>query len=241
MVGLLETTFTLSLPSGSPPFKFLRGRSPHRVFCLNRERLALGHKPLIFYAFTWLASQGGCIMLYLAGFRYFGQRTTVRLASLLSRFSLADHLVLQWPLPLYCSSPSSLESVHDAHEHSKMRSSTQLSSRTSYWFKPARGLAQEEDQRPLIFCHGISGTYGPSCFVAAIAYLTGMMLSLLRSSCEALIDPALCRSSNLHPDPSLPYYATRFTLLHTHSIRIYRIDSTNALATWIWIDLPRSR
>ncbi|GAA5947093.1 hypothetical protein JCM3765_002150 [Sporobolomyces pararoseus] len=154
MIQLLETTLTLSRSSEIPPFKFLKGRSPHHVYLLSREHLSLGHKPLIFYVVTWFASQGGCLMLYLAGFRYFGRRTT-------------------WPLPLFCSSPASLESVHDSHEHLKMRSSTELSSKTSYWFKPAYGKAKEEDQRPIVFCHGISGCYGPSCFLSYLSYLSG--------------------------------------------------------------------
>ncbi|GAA5922325.1 uncharacterized protein JCM15063_003266 [Sporobolomyces koalae] len=154
MILLLEATFTLSRSSNSPPFKFLRGKSPHKAFLLSKQPLELGHKPLVFYACTYLASQMGCVMLYLAGFRYFGPRTA-------------------WPLPLFCHSSTKLESVHDHHEHEKMRASTQLSARTAYWFKPASGEAQEKDQRPIVFCHGISGTYGPSCFVAALACLSG--------------------------------------------------------------------
>ncbi|GAA6007314.1 hypothetical protein JCM11491_003086 [Sporobolomyces phaffii] len=154
MIQLLEATLSLSRSVESPPFRFLKGRSPNHVFLLSRERLRLGHKALIFYVFTWWASQMGAIALYAAGFRYFGQRTT-------------------WPFPFFCSSPTSLESVHDSHEHAKMRSSTELSSKTSYWFKPATGKAREEDQRPVVFCHGISGTYGPSCFISLLSYLSG--------------------------------------------------------------------
>ncbi|GAA5896507.1 uncharacterized protein JCM6883_006927 [Sporobolomyces salmoneus] len=154
MVQLLETTLTLSRSSESPPFKFRRGKSPNHVYLLSRERLSLGHKPLIFYAFTWFASQMGCLLLRSAGFRYFGPRTT-------------------WPLPLFCSSTRSLESVHDRHERLKMESTAQLSEKISYWFKPASGKAREEDQRPVIVCHGISGTYGPACFIAFLSYLSG--------------------------------------------------------------------
>lgn len=184
MIQLLEATLTLSRSSELPPFKFLKGRSPHHVYLLSRERLSLGHKPLIFYLVTFCASQGGCLMLYLAGFRYFGRRTTVSLTLLyLSHSFVLTWLScrrLQWPLPLFCSSPGSLESVHDSHEHLKMRSSTELSSKTSYWFKPASGKAREEDQRPIVFCHGISGCYGPSCFLSYLSYLSGESLTTIR-------------------------------------------------------------
>ncbi|GAA5822814.1 hypothetical protein JCM10212_001752 [Sporobolomyces blumeae] len=157
MIKLLETTLTLSRTRADPastPFRFLRGKSPHKALLLSQERLRFGHMPVLFYAITWVASQLGCLALYLAGFRYFGQPTT-------------------WPLPLFFmrSSTASLEGLLDPSEHAKMGPST-LTRRTGYWFKPARGKAQELDQRPLVFCHGISGIYGPACFLALMSWLS---------------------------------------------------------------------
>ncbi|GAA5972032.1 hypothetical protein JCM21900_001394 [Sporobolomyces salmonicolor] len=158
MILLLEAALTLSRSSihpHSPPFRFLRGRSPHRVFLLSHEPLRFGHHPIVFYAAIWVASQIGALALYLAGFRYYGPRPT-------------------WPLPLFFmrSSVASLESLLDPVESAKMGEAS-LSRRIGYWMKPASQKAQEEDLKPIMFCHGISGTYGPAAFIIYLSWLTG--------------------------------------------------------------------
>lgn len=77
MILLLEAQFTLSRP-GSPPFRFLRGRSSHRVFQLAEEPLNLHHHPLVFYAAIAFVSQLGYFALFCAGFRYYGSSASVR-------------------------------------------------------------------------------------------------------------------------------------------------------------------
>lgn len=77
MVLLLEARMTLSRPRGLAPFKFLRGRSPHRLFNLADEPLRAGHHPLVFYTAMAGISQIAYLALYLAGFRYYGGRGTV--------------------------------------------------------------------------------------------------------------------------------------------------------------------
>lgn len=69
------------------PFRFLRGRSPHRLFNLADEPLRAGHHPLVFYAAMAGISQIAYLALYLAGFRYYAGSGTV---SFFSFFSLAS-------------------------------------------------------------------------------------------------------------------------------------------------------
>ena len=85
MILLLEAQFTLSRP-GSPPFRFLRGRSPHRVFQLAKEPLSMGHHPLVFYAAIAFISQLGNLALFCAGFRYYGSAASVRSSLFASTF-----------------------------------------------------------------------------------------------------------------------------------------------------------
>lgn len=68
---------------GAPvaPFRFLRGRSPHRLFNLTDEPLCAGHHPLVFYAAMAGISQIAYLALYLAGFRYYAGSGTVSLFS----------------------------------------------------------------------------------------------------------------------------------------------------------------
>lgn len=97
MILLLEARMTLwraeqqsSSPSsssgtgaGAPvaPFRFLRGRSPHRLFNLADEPLRAGHHPLVFYAAMAGISQIAYLALYLAGFRYYAGSGTVSFSS----------------------------------------------------------------------------------------------------------------------------------------------------------------
>lgn len=89
MILLLEARMTLwraeqqksssssSAVSPVAPFRFLRGRSPHRLFNLSDEPLRAGHHPLVFYAAMAGISQIAYLALYLAGFRYYAGSGTV--------------------------------------------------------------------------------------------------------------------------------------------------------------------
>lgn len=74
-----SSTVSQSASSGAPvaPFRFLRGRSPHRLFNLADEPLRAGHHPLVFYAAMAGISQIAYLALYLAGFRYYAGSGTV--------------------------------------------------------------------------------------------------------------------------------------------------------------------
>ncbi|BGO92753.1 hypothetical protein NBRC10512_007872 [Rhodotorula toruloides] len=158
MILLLEAQITLSRP-GSQPFRFLRGRSRHRVFQLSNEPLSVGHHPLVFYAAIAFVSQLSNFILYLAGFRYYGAGA--------------------WTFtPFFMrSSRRLLESVLDPLEASRM-GDARLAERVGYWMKPASKKAQEEDLKPLVFCHGISGTFVLTPFLVCMSYLTGRAIFL---------------------------------------------------------------
>ncbi|BGP36481.1 hypothetical protein JCM10450v2_000381 [Rhodotorula kratochvilovae] len=159
MILLLEAQFTLSRP-GSPPFRFLRGRSPHRVFQLAKEPLSMGHHPLVFYAAIAFISQLGNLALFCAGFRYYGSAAS-------------------WPFPPFYmrSARRSLESLLDPVEAERM-GDARLASRVGYWMKPAGKKAQEEDLRPVVFAHGISGTFVTVPFLIALSAVSGRAVFL---------------------------------------------------------------
>ena len=143
------------------PFRFLRGRSPHRLFNLADEPLRAGHHPLVFYAAMAGISQIAYLALYLAGFRYYAGSGTV---SFFSFFSLASpphhhhrrgfaHTSLfsqQWPFPLRLmrASTKSLEAALDPAEAARM-GDPRLAARVGYWYKPASQQAQEDDAKPV--------------------------------------------------------------------------------------------
>jgi len=243
MVGLLETTFTLSRSSEAPPFKFLRGRSPHKVFCLNQERLSLGHKPLIFYAFTWLASQGGCIMLYLAGFRYFGQRTTVRphLFFLYLSISLITFRVpsVAFTALLFLPFLPRINSRLTRTCQNAFLYSTLFSHFVLVQTRPRNRTRRRSTTFDLLSwdlwnlwsklfhcCDRLPHRFDPH-FLSHLLWNDGLMSDW-------------SRSSYVYTDSSIPHYETRFTIFHSHSSRIHGIDSQNALAAWIRFDLSRT-
>lgn len=148
MILLLEAQITLSRP-GSQPFRFLRGRSRHRVFQLSNEPLSVGHHPLVFYAAIAFVSQLSNFILYLAGFRYYGAGAVRRLRSTFPS-APTDYRGLQWTFtPFFMrSSRRLLESVLDPLEASRM-GDARLAERVGYWMKPASKKAQEEDLKPV--------------------------------------------------------------------------------------------
>ncbi|GAA6055997.1 hypothetical protein JCM3770_002134 [Rhodotorula araucariae] len=159
MILLLEAQFTLSRP-GLPPFRFLRGRSRHSVFELAKEPLSMGHHPLIFYAAIAFTAQLGNLALFCAGFRFYGSAAS-------------------WPFPPFFmrSSRRSLESLLDPLEAERM-GDARLASRVGYWMKPASKQAQEEDLRPIVFAHGISGTFVTVPFLIALCAVSGRAVFL---------------------------------------------------------------
>ncbi|TNY23217.1 Proteophosphoglycan ppg4 [Rhodotorula diobovata] len=159
MILLLEAQFTLSRP-GSPPFRFLRGRSSHRVFQLAEEPLNLHHHPLVFYAAIAFVSQLGYFALFCAGFRYYGSSAS-------------------WPFPLFFmrSSRRALESHLDPLEASRM-GDARLAGRVGYWMRPASKRAQEEDLKPIIFAHGISGTFVTVPCLITLSWISGRAVFL---------------------------------------------------------------
>ncbi|GAA6006703.1 hypothetical protein JCM10207_005026 [Rhodosporidiobolus poonsookiae] len=203
MILLLEAQITLSRLAknkNAQPFRFLRGRSPHRVFRLSEEPLNLGHHPLLFYACIQLAAQTCNLALYCAGFRYYGGSA--------------------WPYPFLRTSRSSLESLHDPIEAEKMRD-PRLAQRVGYWFKPATGKAKEEDERPIVFCHGISGIFT----------VTPFLLSLTRMTGRAVFIPTLPYiSMRLSPPSSiltrLEYVAAARRMLWRHGFGLTSLDPT---------------
>ncbi|GJN92227.1 hypothetical protein Rhopal_005257-T1 [Rhodotorula paludigena] len=190
MILLLEAQITLSRP-GAPPFHFLRGRSPHRVFQLSDEPLSIGHHPLVFYAAIAGISQISNFALFAAGFRYYGATTS-------------------WPFPPFFmrSSRRSLERLLDPLEASRMGSPL-LASRVGYWMKPASARAQEDDAKPLVFAHGISGTFVTVPFLLALAATTGRAVFL----------------------PELPYISLR---LSPPSAILTRLEYVAAVRRMLW-------
>ncbi|KAK4055256.1 hypothetical protein OIV83_000538 [Microbotryomycetes sp. JL201] len=151
MVLLLEA----ALARTRPGFRFLRGRSRHHVMLLNDEPIRTSHHPLIFYACVWLASELGNAALWMYGFKYYGPKRT-------------------WPFPLFFmrGSRQALERLQDPDE-SKRMGDPQTANRVGYWYHPGSSKAQEEALTPIIFFHGISGTYGPTPFVLYLCWRTG--------------------------------------------------------------------
>ncbi|KPV78226.1 uncharacterized protein RHOBADRAFT_50720 [Rhodotorula graminis WP1] len=191
MILLLEAQFTLSRP-GSPPFRFLRGRSPHRVFQLGQEPLSLHHHPLVFYAAIAFISQVGNLALFLAGFRYYGSLSS-------------------WPFPLgfMRSSRRALEKHLDPLEASRMGNAA-LASRVGYWMKPASKQAQEEDLKPIVFAHGISGTFVTVPFLIALSSISGRAIFL----------------------PEIPYVSMR---LAPPSTIFTRLEYVAAVRRMLWV------
>ncbi|KWU46885.1 hypothetical protein RHOSPDRAFT_31706 [Rhodotorula sp. JG-1b] len=142
------------------PFRFLRGRSPHRLFNLADEPLRAGHHPLVFYAAMAGISQIAYLALYLAGFRYYAGSGT-------------------WPFPLRLmrASTKSLEAALDPAEAARM-GDPRLAARVGYWYKPASQQAQEDDAKPLVICHGISGTFAITPFLLYLSHLSGRAIFL---------------------------------------------------------------
>ncbi|GAA5892045.1 hypothetical protein JCM6882_005675 [Rhodosporidiobolus microsporus] len=193
MILLLEAQITLSRPSSTQPFKFLRGKSPHRVFQLSSEPLSIGHHPLLFYWGIHVASQACNLALYCAGFRYYGKKL-----SLTSLF----------PLFFLRSSRRSLESVLDPVEAEKMGDS-RLADRVGYWYKPPSAKRLEEDARPIVFCHGISGLFTVTPFVLGLTWLTGRATFI----------------------PELPYLSMR---LSPPSQILTRLEYVSAVRRMLW-------
>ncbi|GAA5861183.1 hypothetical protein JCM8547_008511 [Rhodosporidiobolus lusitaniae] len=204
MVLLLEAQFTLSrIPSPSSestttpsssaqPFRFLRGRSPHRVFQLSQEPLSMRHHPLLFYLIIRVATAVTNVALYCSGFRYYG-------ASSWTSFR---------PFPFFRSARRSLESVLDPIEAEKM-GDARLADRVGYWMKPANQKRAEEDARPIVFCHGISGLFTTAPFMIALSYLSGRAMFV----------------------PELPYLSMR---LSPPSAILTRLEYVAAVRRMLW-------
>ncbi|KDE09733.1 hypothetical protein MVLG_00135 [Microbotryum lychnidis-dioicae p1A1 Lamole] len=155
MIKLLE--IALGRTRGGE-FKFLKGRSPHRVFLVNDQPIHTSHHPAIFYVTIWFASELGNIALWLGGFKYYGPKRS-------------------WPFPFFFmrGSRRQLDALHDPFELEAMGRSTnfELANRVGYWFHPGSQQAQQEGLTPILFFHGISGTYGPTPFILHLQYCTG--------------------------------------------------------------------
>ncbi|SCV68435.1 BQ2448_556 [Microbotryum intermedium] len=160
MIKLLE--IALGRTRGGE-FKFLKGRSRHRVFLVNDQPILTSHHPAIFYVSIWFASEMGNIALWLGGFKYYGPKRS-------------------WPFPFFFmrGSRQQLDALHDPSELDAMDRSTnsELANRVGYWFHPGSQKAQEEGLTPILFFHGISGTYGPTPFILYLQYITGRPLLL---------------------------------------------------------------
>lgn len=211
MIILLEAQITLSRgPKASQPFKFLRGRSPHTVFQLSEEPLNLAHHPLIFYAAIRGASWAADCALYAAGFRYYGPRCSVRFfSSFLLLPSLSDHFAPQLFFPWrFKHRRHSLESLLEPLEAEKM-GDARLADRVGYWMKPATKARAEEDARPVVFCHGISGLFVAVPFAIALSWLSGRALFL----------------------PTLPYLSMR---LAPPSAILTRLEYVAAVRRMLW-------
>ncbi|GAA5842988.1 hypothetical protein JCM11251_007306 [Rhodosporidiobolus azoricus] len=193
MILLLEAQITLSRPDATQPFKFLRGRSPHRVFHLQAEPLGKGHHPLLFYWGIHVATQACNLALYCAGFRYYSAET--RFTSLFPPF-------------FHRPSRRSLESVLDPLEAEKMGDS-RLADKVGYWYKPASQKRLEEDARPIVFCHGISGLFAVTPFVLGLSYLNGRAMFM----------------------PELPYLSMR---LSPPSQMLTRLEYVSAVRRMLW-------
>ncbi|KAK4057624.1 hypothetical protein OIO90_001271 [Microbotryomycetes sp. JL221] len=151
MVLLLESALSRTRPG----FKFLKGRSRHHVMLLNDEPIRTSHHPLVFYSAVWIVSELGNTALWLWGFKYYGPKRT-------------------WPFPLFFmrGSRRALEKLHDIEELKRM-GSPKHANRVGYWFCPGSSKAQEEALTPILFFHGISGTYGPTPFLLYLCWRTG--------------------------------------------------------------------
>ncbi|GAA6032051.1 hypothetical protein JCM8097_003405 [Rhodosporidiobolus ruineniae] len=208
LVLLLEAKFTLLR---GEPFRFLRGRSPHRVFRLSQEPLSMGHHPLLFYGAIWVASQACGWALYFAGFRYYGKRSSTLLPGILNPFR---------------TSRRSLESVLDPLEAEKM-GDPRLAERVGYYYKPPSSKRLEEDAKPIVFCHGISGLFTVTPFVIGLSYFTG----------RALFIPELPYLSMRLSPPSailtrLEYVAAVRRMLWAHGFGLTSLDPTPDDESW---------
>ncbi|KAM0793411.1 hypothetical protein ACM66B_000862 [Microbotryomycetes sp. NB124-2] len=151
MVLLLEA----ALARTRPGFRFLRGRSRHHVMLLNDEPIRTSHHPFVFYSCVWLVSELGNAALWMFGFKYFGPKRT-------------------WPFPLFFmrGSRRALERLQDPEELKRMGDPLGAN-RVGYWYYPGSSKAQEEALTPILFFHGISGTYGPTPFLLYLCWRTG--------------------------------------------------------------------
>ncbi|GAA5981309.1 hypothetical protein JCM10908_004062 [Rhodotorula pacifica] len=177
--------------SAVAPFRFLRGRSPHWLFNLADEPLRVGHHPLVFYVAMAGVAQLAYLALYFAGFRYYGGAGT-------------------WPFPLRFirASTTSLEAALDPNEAARM-GDPKLAARVGYWYKPASRQAQEDDAKPLVICHGISGTFVITPFLLYLSRLSGRAIFL----------------------PELPYVSMR---LSPPSAILTRLEYVAAVRRMLW-------
>ncbi|KAM0755386.1 hypothetical protein T439DRAFT_1951 [Meredithblackwellia eburnea MCA 4105] len=155
MISLLELVMSNSKwKEGKAAFRFARGRSKHKVFLIYEEPIVTAHHPMLFYIIVWLCSGVGNTTLWLAGFRYYGSRRS-------------------WPFPLFFMRGSGKALDRLLSSNFIKTSDIALADRVGYWFHPGSAKAQNEGLTPVIFFHGISGTYGPAPFIIFLRLLTG--------------------------------------------------------------------
>lgn len=51
--------------------------------------------------------------------------------------------------------------------------SQRVENQIGYWYSPGSSAAQVDGRAPIVFMHGISGTYGPTPFILLLQYFTG--------------------------------------------------------------------
>ncbi|GAA98392.1 uncharacterized protein L969DRAFT_93013 [Mixia osmundae IAM 14324] len=151
-------SMVIYLASGMQPpnYTFQTGRSGKVTsFKPYFDRFRTRHCPLLFYACTSLLAQGGDLIMWLCGFRHYGQASGLMLPPVFMRRSLSADARARLP------EPRTEQEISDKN----------LAKRVGYWYYP--GAKGKENALPIVYMHGMSGTYGPLAFIIMLARITG--------------------------------------------------------------------
>lgn len=169
-----------------PSFTFPAGRSRDvAVFKLYERPLRLLHRPLVFYFHTVLFTQVGNWSLAIRGFRHFGHKEPffawywMRCAQWLARGRTPTDLLAGVAIrTAFRVSPKKTAGRRKRRAFCCVRPKQALTSAAQlpYWFWPGR--KGHEKDTPFVFFHGMSGSYGPTPFLLALAWITGRPIFL---------------------------------------------------------------